>query len=242
MDAGGLHWLWMPGCLNWWIGVVFSLGALFFMLGSALVLAPALASAWSIDTNAVNIIFFTGSIPFTIAAYLQLFQAANTGEFSAQLKPKPDRTLIFGWRPHQIGWLSCAFQFVGTLLFNLNTFDAMLPGLDWLQQNLEVWAPNFAGSILFLASGYLAFIETCHAHWAWKPDSLSWWVTFINFLGCVAFMISAVFAFVPPSAPGFDAATISVLFTFIGGVCFLVGSLLMLPETAMERGEVQKDR
>ena len=136
MDAGGLHWLWMPGCLNWWIGVVFSLGALFFMLGSALVLAPALASAWSIDTNAVNIIFFTGSIPFTIAAYLQLFQAANAGEFSAQLKPKPDRTLIFGWRPHQIGWLSCAFQFVGTLLFNLNTFDAMLPGLDWLQQDL----------------------------------------------------------------------------------------------------------
>ncbi len=231
-----LHCLWMPGELNWWIGSVFALGALLFMLGSALVLAPALASAWALDTNAVNMIFFAGSIPFTTAAYLQLFQAANAGEFSAQVKPTPGRRIIFGWQPHQIGWLSCALQFAGTLLFNLNTFDAMLPGLTWLQQDLEIWVPNFAGSILFLASGYLAFIETCHAHWAWKPDSLSWWVTFVNFLGCIAFMISAVFAFVPPSAPKFDAATISVLFTFIGGVCFLAGSLLMLPETEMAKG------
>ena len=231
-----LHCLWLPGELNWWIGSVFSLGALLFMLGSALVLVPALASAWALDTNAVNMIFFAGSIPFTVAAYLQLFQAANAGEFSAQGTQPPDRTLLFGWRPQQIGWLSCALQFAGTLLFNINTFDAMQQGLNWLQQDLEIWVPNFAGSILFLASGYLAFIETCHAHWAWKPNSLSWWVTFVNFLGCIAFMVSAVFAFVPPSAPGFDATTISVLFTFVGGACFLAGSLLMLPETAIVSG------
>lgn len=228
-----LHCLWMPEQLNWWIGIVFSLGALLFMLGSILVLAPAITSKWMLGANTINAIFFAGSIPFTVAAYLQLFQAANAGVFVAQGKSAPRRTLVFGWRPHEIGWLSCALQFVGTLLFNINTLDAMLPGMDWLQQDLEIWAPDFLGSILFLASGYLAFIETCHAHWAWKPDSLSWWVTFINFLGCVAFMISAVFAFVPPSTPGFDAATISVLFTFIGGTCFLAGSLLMLPETVM---------
>jgi len=228
-----LHCLWMPGELNWWIGSVFALGASLFMLGSILVLLPALASAWALDTNAVNMIFFTGSIPFTTAAYLQLFQAANAGAFSSQGNQPPRRTLLFGWRPHEIGWLSCALQFAGTLLFNVNTFDAMLPGLNWLQQDLKIWVPNFAGSILFLASGHLAFAETCHAHWAWKPGSLSWWVTFINYLGCVAFMISAVFAFVPPWSPHFDVLTISVLFTLIGAACFLVGSLLMLPETAM---------
>jgi len=233
LDARLLRGLWMPGQLNWWIGSVFALGALLFMVGSILVLAPELASAWSLDTDAVNMIFFAGSIPFTTAAYLQLFQVANAGEFSAQLNSTPGRRLIFGWRPHQIGWLSCALQFAGTLLFNINTFDAMLPGLTWLQQDLEIWVPNFTGSVLFLASGHLAFTETCHAHWAWKPGSLSWWVTFINYLGCVAFMISAVFAFVPPWAPHFDVVTISVLFTLIGAVCFLVGSLLMLPETAM---------
>lgn len=227
-EVGLRRCLWMPEQLNWWIGSVFALGALFFMLGSIAVLAPA-TSKWSFGANTI---FFAGSIPFTVAAYLQLFQAANAGAFVAQGKSNPHRTLIFGWRPHEIGWLSCALQFVGTLLFNINTFDAMLPGLDWLQQDLQIWIPDFLGSILFLTSGYLAFIETCHAHWSWQPGSLSWWVTFINFLGCVAFMVSAVFAFVPPSTPVFDAATTSVVFTLIGAACFFVGSLLMLPETA----------
>ena len=222
----------MPRQMNWWIGSIFALGSLLFALGSVLILVPELAQKWSLDTSAINATFFAGSIPFTIAAYLQLFQAANAGEFSPHGRSTPKRrALLFGWRPHDIGWLSSALQLVGTVLFNLDTLDAMLPGLDWLQQDLAVWAPNIAGSILFLASGYLAFAETCHAHWAWKPGSLSWWVTFFNLLGCVAFMISAVFAFVSPNAPSFDAVTISVAFTLIGAAGFLTGSLLMLPET-----------
>lgn len=229
-----LRCLWMPEQLNWWIGIVFSLGALLFMLGSLLVLAPAIASEWSFTENTVNRIFLAGSIPFTIAAYLQLFQAANAGPFRVHGETTGrKRTLIFGWRPREVGWLSCALQFVGTLLFNINTFDATLPEMDWLQQDLMIWAPDFLGSILFLVSGYLAFIETCHAYWAWKTDSLSWILTFINFMGCVAFMISAFFAFVPASAPAFDAETLAVVFTFIGAVCFLVGSQLMLPEAAI---------
>jgi hypothetical protein len=226
--------LWMPEELNWWIGTVFALGSLFFAVGSILVLAPNLSKIWSLDANAINSIFFMGSIPFTIAAYLQLFQAANAGKFSPQGTRKSRRVVWFGWNPREIGWLSCALQFPGTLLFNVNTFNVMLPGLEWFQQDLVIWIPNFFGSILFLASGYLAFIETCHAHWAWEPTNLSWWVTFINLLGCVAFMISALFAFVPPKEPSFDAVTISVGFTLIGAIAFFLGSLLMLPETAKE--------
>jgi hypothetical protein len=226
-----LRCLWMPRQLNWWIGVVFATGSSLFLLGSVLSLAPVLARKWSPEATAINPIFFAGSIPFTIAAYLQLFQAANAGEFSQHGRPKPRRVALFGWQPRAIGWLSCALQFLGTLLFNVNTFDSMLPGLDWLQQDSAIWAPDFAGSVLFLASGYLAFIETCHAYWAWKPADLSWWVTFVNFLGCAAFMVSAVFAFVPPQLPSFDAAAVSVAFTLIGAVGFLMGSLLLLPET-----------
>jgi len=222
----------MPQQLNWWIGVFFAAGSSLFLLGSVLSLAPALAQKWSVEAAAINPIFFAGSIPFTIAAYLQLFQAAKAGEFTPHGGPTPRRVALFGWHPRAIGWLSCALQFLGTLLFNVNTFDAMLPGLDWLQQDLAIWAPDFAGSVLFLASGYLAFIETSHAYWAWKPASLSWWVTFVNFLGCVGFMVSAVFAFVPPQLPSFDAATVSVSFTLIGAVGFLMRALLMFPETA----------
>jgi hypothetical protein len=223
--------LWMPQQLNWWIGTVFALGALLFALASVLSLWPNLAAAWSLDSTEINAIFFAGSIPFTIAAYLQLFQAAKAGEFRPAEARSPRRLMLFGWRPHDVGWLSSVLQFIGTIFFNVNTFDAMLPSLDWLQQDLDIWAPNFVGSILFLASGYLAFIETCHAHWAWMPSNISWWVVFMNLLGCVAFMISAVFAFVTPGLPNVAAVTVSVAFTLLGAVGFFVGSLLMLPET-----------
>jgi hypothetical protein len=218
--------------MSWWIGVIFAFGASLFMLGSALSLAPSLARSWSLQTNAINAIFFAGSIPFTTAAYLQLFQAANAGDDSRPRTPTSRHVQLLGWYPGEIGWLSCALQFVGTLLFNVNTFDAMQPNLSWMQRDLMIWIPDFAGSILFLLSGYLALAETCHAYWAWKPASLSWWVTLINFVGCAAFLVSALFAFVPPTSPGADAATISVAFTLLGALGFLVGSLLMLPEAA----------
>jgi hypothetical protein len=225
----------MPWQLNWWIGVVFALGSTLFAVGSVLTLAPDLARTWSLDSVTINAIFFAGSIPFTTAAYLQLFQAANATDFANHDKPASPRRTWFGWRPRDVGWLSSALQFAGTLLFNVSTFDAMLPGLNWLQQDRAVWLPDFLGSILFLVSGYLAFIETCHAHWAWNPRSLSWWITFANLLGCVAFMISAVFAFVPPQPPELDAAGISVTFTLLGAIGFLVGSMLMVPETRWTR-------
>ncbi|MCZ6844851.1 MAG: hypothetical protein O7F69_03035 [Alphaproteobacteria bacterium] len=224
--------LWMPWQLNWWIGVIFAIGSLLFALASVLSLWPHLAAAWFLDSTGTNAIFFTGSVPFTIAAYLQLFQAANAGELLRDNARPRHRPTLLGWRPRDIGWLSGALQFGGTILFNVSTFDSMLPALDWLQQDIDIWAPDIVGSILFLASGYLAFIETCHAHWKWKVKNISWWVTFMNLLGCVGFMISAVFAFVLPGLPNVDAVTISVAFTLLGAVAFFVGSLLMLPETA----------
>jgi predicted membrane protein len=225
-----LRCLWMPRKLNWWIGIIFAIGSLLFAVASVLSLAPALAHAWSLDATGINAIFFAGSIPFTIAAYLQLFQAANAGEFPRDESRAPRRRVLFGWRPEHAGWLSCALQFAGTILFNFNTFDAMIPSLNWFQQDLLIWAPNIVGSVLFLASGYLAFIETSHAHWAWKPTSISWWVVFTNLLGCVGFMVSAVLAIVLPGTPNTEAITVSVLFTLLGAIGFLVGSLLMLPE------------
>lgn len=220
--------------MSWWIGAVFAVGSSLFAVGSLLSLAPSLARSWSIDANEINAVFFGGSIPFTTAAYLQLFQAANAGDPSRPGAGTTRHAVWFGWRPRDLGWLSCALQFAGTLLFNLNTFDAMKPELDWLRQDLEIWVPDLAGSILFLVSGYLAFAEACHAYWAWEPKSLSWWVTFINLLGCIAFMASAMLAFVSPQ--GLGPAPISVVFTLVGAICFLGGSALMLPEAAIPAG------
>ena len=221
--------LWIPKDLNWWIGVIFAVGSAHFVVGSVLAIGPILARLESLDPNWI---FFAGSIPFTTAAYLQLFQAANSGDPAAPNGPPPRHRAVFGWKPGEIGWLSCALQFLGTLLFNANTFDATLRGLSWWQQDLAVWVPDFVGSILFLVSGYLAFGETCHTYWAWKPQSLSWWITFTNLLGCVSFMISAFFAFVPREASPVNAAQISVYFTLLGAFGFLAGSLLVLPEAS----------
>jgi hypothetical protein len=85
--------LWQPRQLNWWIGVIFALGSFLFLLGSVLSLLPELAADWSFDGPAVNAIFLAGSIPFTLAAYLQLFQAANAGEITAQARAAPRRSL-----------------------------------------------------------------------------------------------------------------------------------------------------
>jgi hypothetical protein len=224
--------LWMPRQLNWWIGVIFAVGSSLFALGCLLFLYPSLAVAWSVSESQANAVFFMGSIPFTTAAYLQLYQAANAGPFA---DGRPARRLWIGWQPGDAGWLSCALQFVGTVLFNFNTFDAMIPGLSWWEQDLSVWVPNVLGSILFLSSGYLAWIEVCHSHWTWDPEHISWWVGGVNLLGCIAFMISAVFAFVPEQPFAFDAMTLSLLFTLLGAICFLVGALLLLPETVGAR-------
>ena len=90
----------------------------------------------------------------------------------------------------------------------------------------------------------------------WMPKDLNWWIGVIFAFGSalfaagsvrvigtslgglqfsdpnVAFMISAFFAFVPKEAFHFNAALISVLFTLLGAVGFLAGSLLMLPEAS----------
>ncbi len=228
--------LWMPSDLNWWIGSIFAIGATCFAVASLFVLSPSLATLAGQTDTTINQIYFAGSIPFTLAAYLQLFQAAN-------MPPKPNErpangasraVRLIGWKPDDIGWLSCALQFLGTLLFNVNTFNAMQPSLSWSQYNVSVWIPNFVGSVLFLASGYLAFIETCHTFWAWRHASLAWWIVFINLLGCIGFMISAVLAIQLSQTPSPTMTTLSVVFTLQGAVCFFLGAILMLPETALK--------
>lgn len=226
------HSLWHPRKLNWWIGTLFACGSLLFVVGGILSLAPVLAASFLPGSNTVNAIFFAGSIPFTSAAFLQLYQSANAPELVPGGSVQRGRKLWFGWQPGNIGWLSSALQFLGTLLFNVNTFDAMLTNLDWLQQDLVVWVPDMAGSALFLASAYLAFIEYNQTYWAWQPHKLSWQITFLNLLGSVAFIIAAVLAFVPSTGPTATAVTLSILFTVLGAAAFLAASLLLWPEAA----------
>ncbi len=215
------------GSLNWWIGIIFALGSALFAAASVLSLAPHWAESWQLSPSDVNAVFFAGSIPFTTAALLQLIQV---------LKAREAKTSFFRWHLRDIGWLSCLTQFVGTILFNFNTFDAMIPGLSWLDSDLIIWGPNLVGSVLFLLSGYLALVETCHAHWAFRPRDISWWIGVINFLGCLGFMASALLSVYLPGPVDSQVGRLALAFTLQGALCFFVGAVLLLPE-ASESGE-----
>lgn len=235
----GLHHLpfaenpanWRPERLNVWIGSGFAIGAALFGLCACLVLRPALAAPFGLSETAINTGFFIGSVFFTAAAWLQLFQAANAGRLPGA-RAAPRHLVPLGWRPDDIGWLSCFLQFLGTLLFNVNTFMAIDPSGQWLRDELVIWTPDVIGSILFLVSGYLAFAEASHGYLSWRPASLSWWVVTSGLAGCVAFMISAVYAFVPRAGAVAEQIETSVVWTLIGAICFFASAVLLLIEAS----------
>lgn len=222
---------WHRPSYNWWMGVVFAAGASLFMLGSLLSLVPADLSGFQI-----NCVFFAGSILFTVAGYLQHFQSANTSAFAGIGVPTEVTRGIrwIGWQPASPGWWCTLAQFAGTIAFNFNTFDAIQPPAGQLAQDLLIWTPGMIGSVFFLASGYLAYIETGHAHISCQPRDLDWWIAAINLVGCIAFMIASILAYVPAiKAPGW-ILELSNLHLFLGAVCFLAGALLLMVEARVD--------
>lgn len=223
------YWLWRPRSLNWWIAVLFMIGSWHFISGSLLVLAG------STYVYLIDLIYFVGSIFFTCAGYSQYYQAINAPEaLDSQGRVAENRKRRYiAWQPDRIGFWSTFPQFLGTLAFNVTTATAFI-SVQWLGYDLLVWVPDYVGSVLFLMSGVAAVFEFCHRLWCWQQRNLTWWIVIINFIGCVAFMISAFMAFVRPD-PVFDnLATWATIFTMIGAVCFFVGAYLMWPEMAAE--------
>lgn len=217
--------IWRPRVLNWWIALLFMIGSWHFVSGSVLVLV-GFTNAYLIDA-----IFFIGSIFFTSAGYSQYYQAINAPETldSDGRVSKSKKRRYLGWQPYRIDFWATFPQFLGTLAFNISTFAAFI-NVQWLGYDILAWVPDYVGSILFLVSGIAAVFEYCHRFWCWQQKDITWWIVMINFLGCVAFMISAVVAFVRPN-PIFDnLATWATIFTLIGAACFLVAAYLMWPE------------
>lgn len=64
---------------------------------------------------------------------------------------------------------------------------------------------------------------------AWNPRELRWGIAWINMLGSIFFMISAIGALViPATGSELNPRWVNVG-TFAGAVCFFVGALLLLP-------------
>ncbi len=221
---------WKTQTYNRYIGTSFALGAFIFALGSVLMFCSL---RWGNLSNLTNVTFFAGSIPFTLAASLQHFQSANMSGFpdGSHTQAGAKTITLIGWNPRSAGWLSTFTQLLGTLAFNISTFNSIAAPTQHALSVLEIWTPNFEGSILFLISGYLAFIEVGNRYWSWNPKNLSWQTVFINLLGCVAFMISAVTPLTPDETKAGWIWEYSNTYTLIGAICFFISALLLVKES-----------
>ena len=228
-------WVWAPRRIGWWIALSFMVGAACFAVASFAGLSPGNFGRLGSDATLTNSVFFAGSIFFTAAAYLQLLETINADRRAAIARSEAPQEKFrwFAWQPDRIGWLSAAIQLLGTILFNLNTLDALLPRLNWLQQDLLIWTPDMIGSVCFLVASWLAVLEFCHSYWSWKIEDLSWWIVVINLLGSVAFMVSAMYAVAGPDpATALDLWVVN-LSTMIGALCFFLAAYLLVPEIAL---------
>jgi hypothetical protein len=184
------------------IAAGFAIGAACFFVG------PFPGFVQLVGQGADGVVFFVGSVFFTLAAGLELREA----------------TLRLGRWASNPSWWSAAIQFAGTLLFNFNTFAAMQDGLSAQQENRLVFAPDLFGSACFLVSGVLAYRV------ASGPEAS---MAAVNLAGCVFFGISAVASYVVPSTGSvLDLAAVNWC-TALGALCFFIGALMLFPRKSI---------
>ena len=91
-----------------------------------------------------------------------------------------------------------------------------------------MWRPDFYGSVLFLVSSAFAILAV-GAFLSWRPRLAGWRIAWLNMIGSIAFMASAVGAYVLPKTGSAVDLTLADRGTLLGAVCFFAGALLMIP-------------
>jgi hypothetical protein len=181
-----------------------------FAIGSSLFAVATLPGSSAIaGAGLANLLCFIGSWFFTAAGWMQL---------------------VLSGPALRIGWLSAASQFAGTILFNISTGSALWAHAVKPERRL-VWAPDVTGSLAFLVSGVLGVVAITAAVGIFELKSRDWQAEWINMVGCVAFGVSALGAFVTTTGVTEDAL-LANLGTFIGALCFLAAALMGLPRRA----------
>jgi hypothetical protein len=214
---------WAPRRASWWIGVLFAIGSTCFLV------APFPGFEQLVGSGTDGMVFFVGSVFFTSAAALQWLETINADPGPA-LRRGTLRVLTF--EPRRIDWWSSGVQLVGTVFFNATTWRALSTAVGATSYDQAVWRPDAYGSICFLVSGYLAHVEVSGGWLHGAPRSLEGVLVAVNLFGCVAFAVSAVASYVPPSTSDFVAVNVANAATSIGALAFLVGAVLLLPEGA----------
>jgi hypothetical protein len=220
--------LWAPHVVGWWVGVLFMVGSACFVVGSV----PGYAAL--VPPEVVALTYFVGALFFTSAATLQLHQAAHPLE--------PGEPAVSGSRwlgTHSLGWWASGVQLVGTVLFNMTTTAALHTGFSVRQEDFRVWSPDFLGSVCFLVASWLAVEEVrgTGRSRAERRADVGRRIAWLNMVGSVFFMASAVAAFVLPDTGDLLSASVANSGTLLGALCFFRGAWLLLVELGEEAGE-----
>ena len=213
-----------PRHLNTTVSALFMVGSAGFALGSV----PAYASA--VGTTADAVTFFISSIFFTLASFGQLVQSQSPALAPTGTAHDDERqpANLRAWLPHDRNWLAAVTQFPGTLFFNATTLSALLQGLTAQQYDRVVWRPDAYGSVLFLVSSSYAVLALGR-FLSWHPGSPFWRIVWLNLIGSIAFMVSAIGAYALPKTGIEISPAWANGGTFAGAVCFLAGAWLMIP-------------
>ena len=182
-----------------------------------------------VGPQADGAVFFVGSLLFTSAASVQWLTTVDAG-FGRR----------FAWQPHQMDWWSSGLQLVGTVAFNVTTFLALSTAIDAPSYDRLVWRPDAVGSIFFLASGYVAYVAVPGGPARRPPRTKDGAIATVNLLGCVAFGVSAVAAFVVPETGSEVDVAIANAATSAGALAFLTGALLQWTEGAPASRQVAR--
>jgi len=160
---------------------------------------------------------------FSTGGYVSLLQVVNgPREVDAAGVLAAGRWRWWAREPGRAEWLSAATLFVGTLVFAILLVDSFIEGLSASAENRLVWSPDMIGCTLFLISGQLAIVETCHRSWCWRSRDLGWWIVMITQLGSVLFMVSAVASFARPIGGEVLSEPVANWGTLTGALCFAV--------------------
>jgi hypothetical protein len=213
-----------PVRLNAAIAWLFIIGSALFVLGSV----PAYLEA--VGTTADSVTYFAGSIFFTAASFAQLIQTQTPAMTEVDAHSQYARAPIrwTAWMPHDRNWLAAITQFPGTIFFNISTLAALAHNLTAQQQDRRVWRPDFYGSTLFLISSAFAILAVGRSLSS-RARSLPWWIAWLNMIGSILFMASALASFILPATGELINSRTSIIGTLLGAACFLFGAILMLP-------------
>jgi hypothetical protein len=213
-----------PVTLNAAIAWLFIIGSALFALGSV----PAYINAVGATTDSVT--YFIGSIFFTAASFAQLVQAQTPAMTAVDADSESTRAQVrlWAWLPHDRNWLAAITQFPGTLFFNISTLAALAANATAKQEDRRVWRPDLYGSTLFLVASIFAILAVGR-FLSFQPRSSTWRIAWVNMIGSILFMISALASYVLPTTGELINSPVSLAGTLLGALCFLIGAILIFP-------------